>query len=77
MQRFKLGSCAIRTLSRSQTSQAPRSDADASWRGMSKLNLPVLYRHILRAAQKFPSIKRDTIVQEIKAEFAANKVTRS
>ena len=43
---------------------------------MSKLNLPVLYRHILRAAQKFPSIKRDTIVQEIKAEFAANKVTK-
>ena len=41
---------------------------------MSELNLPVLYRQILRAAQKFPSIKRDSIVQEIKAEFAANKV---
>lgn len=41
---------------------------------MSELNLPLLYRHILRAAQRFPSIKRDSIVQEIKAEFAANKV---
>ncbi|CAL5221446.1 g3636 [Coccomyxa viridis] len=40
---------------------------------MSELNLPLLYRHILRAAQRFPSIKRDSIVQEIKAEFAANK----
>ena len=41
---------------------------------MSELSLPLLYRHILRAAQRFPSIKRDAIVQEIKAEFAANKV---
>lgn len=41
---------------------------------MTKLHLPLLYRQILRAAQQFPSIKRDTIVQEIKTEFAANKV---
>ena len=46
----------------------------ASQTSMSELNLPLLYRHILRAAQRFPSIKRDSIVQEIKAEFAANKV---
>lgn len=44
---------------------------------MSELSLPLLYRHILRAAQRFPSIKRDAIVQEIKAEFAANKVPDS
>ncbi len=47
----------------------------ASQTSMSELNLPLLYRHILRAAQRFPSIKRDSIVQEIKAEFAANKVS--
>ena len=44
---------------------------------MSELSLPLLYRHILRAARRFPSIKRDAIVQEIKAEFAANKVLHS
>ena len=41
---------------------------------MSELSLPQLYRHILHAARKFPSIKRESLVQEIKAEFAANKV---
>ena len=41
---------------------------------MSELSLPQLYRHILHAARKFPSIKRDSVVQEIKAEFTANKV---
>ena len=41
---------------------------------MSELSLPQLYRHILHAARKFPSIKRDSLVQEIKAEFTANKV---
>ncbi|CAK0780978.1 hypothetical protein CVIRNUC_005243 [Coccomyxa viridis] len=40
---------------------------------MSELSLPQLYRHILHAARKFPSIKRDSVVQEIKAEFTANK----
>ncbi|BDA43436.1 hypothetical protein COCOBI_04-4480 [Coccomyxa sp. Obi] len=40
---------------------------------MSQLSLPLLYRHILRAAKQFPSIKRDSIVQEIKIEFSANK----
>jgi uncharacterized membrane protein YgcG len=32
-----------------------------------------LYRHILRAAKEFPSVKRSTIIREIKAEFRANK----
>lgn len=42
---------------------------------MSQVPVPLLYRHILRAAKQFPSIKRDSIVKEIKIEFAANKVT--
>lgn len=33
----------------------------------------MLYRHILRAAQRFPSIKRDQVVSEIKQEFRNNK----
>ncbi len=41
---------------------------------MSKLSVPLLYRHILRAAKQFPSIKRNSIVEEIKVEFTANKV---
>lgn len=32
-----------------------------------------LYRHILKAAQHFPSRKRHSIIREIKAEFRANK----
>ncbi len=76
MQRCKPGSSAIRELSRSksQAYQTAENDVPAPQTSMSELNLPLLYRHILRAAQRFPSIKRDSIVQEIKAEFAANKV---
>lgn len=76
LQRCRPGSFAIRGLSRDKTQAhlTAESDVPASQRSMSELTLPVLYRHILRAAQKFPSIKRHTIVQEIKAEFAANKV---
>eukprot|EP00879_Flechtneria_rotunda_P020906 GHRR01022013.1.p3 GENE.GHRR01022013.1~~GHRR01022013.1.p3 ORF type:complete len:113 (+),score=21.27 GHRR01022013.1:1153-1491(+) len=33
-----------------------------------------LYRHILRAAKKFPSVKKDGIIQNIKDEFRNNKV---
>ena len=29
----------------------------------------LLYRQILRAAKHFPSIKRDAVIQDIKAEF--------
>ena len=33
-----------------------------------------LYRDILKAAKKFPSIKRHQILADIKTEFHANKV---
>lgn len=33
----------------------------------------MLYRHILRAAQRFPSIKREQVLAEIKQEFHKNK----
>lgn len=36
----------------------------------------LLYRHILKAAKRFPSVKRDIIVQEIRAEFRANMHVR-
>ncbi len=41
---------------------------------MSQPSVPLLYRHILRAARRFPSVKREGIIQEIKTEFHANKV---
>ena len=34
----------------------------------------LLYRRILIAAKKFPSIKRDSIIEDIKLEFRENKV---
>ena len=33
-----------------------------------------LYRAILKAAKRYPSVKRDSVVEEIKREFRANKV---
>jgi len=33
-----------------------------------------LYRDILKAAKRFPSIKRNQILEDIKTEFHANKV---
>lgn len=33
-----------------------------------------LYRDILKAAKRFPSIKRSQILADIKTEFHANKV---
>ena len=39
---------------------------------LTQFTVPLLYRHILRAARHFPSIKRDGIIREIKAEFRAN-----
>lgn len=38
-----------------------------------KVPIVLLYRHILKAAKKFPSIRRDNIIEEIKVEFHANK----
>jgi hypothetical protein len=32
-----------------------------------------LYRHIYRAAKRFPSIKRDKILNDIRLEFRENK----
>eukprot|EP00877_Chromochloris_zofingiensis_P004100 jgi/Chrzof1/13691/Cz08g08100.t1 len=32
-----------------------------------------LYRHILKAAKRFPSVKKESIIKEIKAEFRANR----
>lgn len=43
----------------------------------SQLQLPMLqlYRHILKAAQHFPSRKKGGIIREIKLEFRANRVS--
>lgn len=38
-----------------------------------KVPVTLLYRHILKTAKKFPSIKRESIIREIKLEFHANK----
>ncbi|GBF95617.1 hypothetical protein Rsub_08599 [Raphidocelis subcapitata] len=38
-----------------------------------ELTMLQLYRHILRAAKDFPSVKKHSIVREIKAEFRANQ----
>lgn len=35
-----------------------------------------LYRHILKAAKHFPSIKRNQILQDIRSEFRANRDLR-
>lgn len=40
---------------------------------VAEVNVPSLYRQILKAAKRFPSIKRDRIVQDIKTEFHENK----
>jgi hypothetical protein len=40
--------------------------------GMSTLHL---YRNILRAAQYFPSKKKNSIIKTIKEEFRSSKVT--
>ena len=39
-------------------------------------NVLVLYRRILKAAAKFPSVKRDSVIHDIKVEFRENKVRR-
>lgn len=40
----------------------------------AEVHLPLLYRSILKAAQRFPSIRRAAIIADIKHEFHANKV---
>ena len=40
---------------------------------MSAVNMSLLYRNILKSAARFPSIKRDGIIKDIKLEFRANK----
>lgn len=42
--------------------------------GGAALSMLHLYRHILRAARDFPSVKKASIIREIKAEFRANRV---
>lgn len=42
--------------------------------GMSELSMLQLYRHILKAAKQFPSIKKHSIIQQVKTEFRQNKV---
>ena len=40
---------------------------------VKEFTVPLLYRHILKAARSFPSIKKDSIIEEIKTEFRMNK----
>eukprot|EP00898_Chlorokybus_atmophyticus_P004999 jgi/Chlat1/54/ChrspC238811S00931 len=42
----------------------------------ASLNVALLYRHILKAAQRYPSVKRADIIREIKTEFHQNKSLR-
>ena len=42
--------------------------------GASPAQVLLLYRRILKAAQRFPSIKRDAIIADIKAQFREHKV---
>ncbi len=39
----------------------------------SQSTVLTLYRRILRAAQSFPSIKRDSIIRDIKTEFREHR----
>ena len=38
------------------------------------INVARLYRDILKAATRFPSVKRSAIIRDIKKEFHDNKV---
>ncbi|OQR88963.1 hypothetical protein THRCLA_22772 [Thraustotheca clavata] len=40
---------------------------------MVRQSVPQIYRRVLKLAQRFPSIKRDQLVLDIKAEFHENK----
>jgi len=41
------------------------------------LSMVQLYRHILKAAKQFPSIKKHSIIQQVRTEFRENKVGAS
>lgn len=41
---------------------------------MSQGSVLHLYRHILKAAKHFPSVKKHSLIREIKAEFRAHRV---
>ncbi|KAG9401429.1 hypothetical protein AC1031_009291 [Aphanomyces cochlioides] len=41
---------------------------------MSGPTVPQIYRRVLKLAKHFPSIKKDQLVKDIKAEFHENKV---
>lgn len=43
---------------------------------VSNFSVPILYRHILKAARRFPSIKRNAIIEEIRTEFRDNKALK-
>lgn len=43
----------------------------------SRSDILKLYRHILKAAQRFPSVKRDAIIADIKQEFRDHRVRSS
>jgi len=38
------------------------------------MSVVVLYRKILKAAAKFPSVKKESVIRDIKMEFRENKV---
>jgi hypothetical protein len=40
----------------------------------AELSMVQLYRHIMKAAKQFPSIKKHSIIQQVKTEFRENKV---
>lgn len=42
--------------------------------GASPAQVLLLYRRILKAAERFPSIKRNAIIEDIKAQFREHKV---
>jgi hypothetical protein len=42
--------------------------------GQGQLTMLQLYRHILKAAKQFPSIKKHSIIQQVKTEFRDNRV---
>lgn len=49
--------------------------AAAAAAGSQPQQVLLLYRHILKAAKHFPSVKRDRIISQIKEEFRDNRVS--
>jgi len=43
----------------------------------AKVNVPRLYRHILKNAAVFPSIKRNAMIEEIKQDFREGMLLRN